>query len=73
MQIMTLKQWHSNDRKGKINIRTCVNFFLKTGNQENIYYYYYYCILLKIYLNRKIPGGLRIIKDLRLKLLQTGS
>jgi len=71
MQIMTLKQWHSNDRKGKINIRTCVKF-KKTGNQENIYDYYY-CILLKIYLNRKMPGGLRIIKDLRLKLLQTGS
>jgi len=24
MPIMTLEQWHSNDRKGKINARTCV-------------------------------------------------
>jgi len=24
MQTMTLEQWHSNDRKGKINTRTCV-------------------------------------------------
>jgi len=24
MQIMTLKQWHSNDRKSKINTRTRV-------------------------------------------------
>jgi len=29
MQIMTLKQWHSNDRKSKINTRTWVKFFLK--------------------------------------------
>ena len=25
MQIMTLKQWHSNDRKSKINTRTYNN------------------------------------------------
>jgi len=31
---MTLKQWHSNDRKSKINTRTWVNFFLnwQSGN-----------------------------------------
>ena len=36
MQIMTLKQWHSNDRKSKINTRTCVKFFLITGSRENM-------------------------------------
>jgi len=35
MQIMTLKQWHSNDRKSKINTRTWVKN-KKTGNEENI-------------------------------------
>jgi len=34
MQIMSLKQWHSNGRKGKIITRTCIK--IKTGNQENI-------------------------------------
>jgi len=29
---MTLEQWHNNDRKGKINTRTCVKN-KKTGNQ----------------------------------------
>ena len=38
--------------------------------RKTYYYYYYIGLLLKIYLNRK---RLRIIKDLRLKLLQTGS
>jgi len=36
---MTLEQWHSNDRKDKINTRTCVKNLKKikkTGNHENI-------------------------------------
>ena len=66
---MTLEQWHSNDRKSKINTRTRVKNIFKnwqsrkhTTTRVTTYYY--------IYLNRK---RLRIIKDLRLKLLQTGS
>jgi len=46
MQIMTCKQWHSNDRKGKMNTRTCVK--IKKLSIRKIYYYYYnYYILLK--------------------------
>ena len=33
---MTIKQWHSNDRKSKINTRTWVKNIKKTGNEENI-------------------------------------
>jgi len=57
MQIMTLKQWHSNGRKGKINTRT----YIKNKNWHVQRQY-------KIYLNRKrLPVG-PIIKDLRLKI-----
>jgi len=65
---MTLKQWHSNDRKSKINTRTRVKNLKnwQSGKHTTTMVTTYYWI----YLNRK---RLRIIKDLRLKLLQTGS
>jgi len=66
MQIMTCKQWHSNDRKGKMNTRTCVKI-KKTVNQENILLLLQLLHTTKMYLNRK---RLRIIKDSRLKLLR---
>ena len=68
MQIMTLKQWHSNDRQSKINTRTWVknkkNWQSGKHTTTRLTTYYY------IYLNQK---RLRIIKDFQLKLLQTGS
>ena len=41
MQMMTLKQWHSNDRKSKINTRTRLNTskILKKLAIRKTYYY----------------------------------
>ena len=36
MQIMTLTQWHNNDRKSEINTRTCVKKFKKNWQSGNI-------------------------------------
>ena len=38
MQIMTLKHWHRNDRKSKINTRTSVKKFKKLANRKTYYY-----------------------------------
>ena len=65
MQIMTLKQWHSNDRKSKINTNMSKKMAIRKA-----YYYWAYYRGLNLFKSEK---RLRIIKDLRLKLLQTGS
>jgi len=56
---MTLKQWHSNDRKSKINTRKRVKNKKKLAMRKTYYYYGYY-ILLNLFKSKKTTYNKRL-------------